>query len=268
MAALRKIEPLPLPPTIIRATVDGKRPVLRWIAPTELLVDGTYQRDLSRQSLRLIRHMVEVFAWNRMKPPIVVEVGSGFHVVDGQHTAIAAATIGIREIPIFVVDAPEVDERARSFVGHNTDRITVSPIAIWNALRAAGDPDAVDVANVCKRSGVRIRTLNQNNIPAEGDTMAIGRIRNLVKKRGVVRARRVLECLVKARRAPIVQEEILAADHLICELSADPDDLSAIIRIEGDKGLNAARSKAQLDRSPIWRELMARWSSRLKREAA
>lgn len=268
MTALRKIEPLAMPANLAKSVVTGARPILRWIKPTELLVDGTYQRDLSRQSLRLIRQMVERFAWNRMKPPVVVEAGSGFHIIDGQHTAIAAATIGIAEIPIFVVEASALDERARAFVGHNTDRITVTPIAIWNALRAAGDPDAVDVENVCKRAGVRIRVLNWQMVPAEGDTMAIGRIRRLIKNRGVVRSRKVLECLVKARRAPIVQEEILAAEYLICELRADPEELTAVIRIEGDKGLAAARGKAKSERSPIWRALMARWSTRLKREAA
>lgn len=267
--SLRRIEPIALPPSHPRAVVGGKRPSLRWIAPTELLVDATYQRDLSRASLRLIRGMVERFAWARMKPPVVVEAkGGGYHIIDGQHTAIAAATIGLPQVPIFVVEADALDERARAFVGHNTDRITVSPIAIWNALKAAGDPDALDVANVCKRAGVRIRVLNQSVVPAQGDTMAIGRVRGLIKKRGVIASRRVLECLVKARCAPLFQEQILAAEYLICELKADPAELTQAVRTDGDRGLAAARGKARAERSPIWRALMARWSEKLKREAA
>ena len=68
---------------------------MKWIAPTDLLVDATYQRDLSERSIRLIRKMIENFNWNRLKPPIVVQVGpASLHIVDGQHSAIVAATAG------------------------------------------------------------------------------------------------------------------------------------------------------------------------------
>lgn len=268
MSKLRRIQPMLMPDGIAKASELGKKPVLRWVAPTDLYVDETYQRDLSRKSIKLIRGMVERFAWNRMKPPIVVDAGEALHVVDGQHTAIAAATLHIPQIPIFVVDAGSLDERARSFVGHNTDRITVSPIAIHKALQAAGDPDATDVANVCKRAGIRLRVLNQSVVPAEGDTMAIGTIQKMVARRGVLKARIALECLVKARRAPVSAEEIRAAEHLICEGGGDPEQLVAAIRIEGDKGLNAARAKAASERSPIWRALAARWERHLDRRAA
>lgn len=141
-STLRAIKPLEIP-GLKPAKVDGERPSLKWVAPTSLLVDATYQRDLSERSIRLIRRMIENCAWNRMKPPIVVQVGPAtFHIVDGQHTAIAAASLGITEVPVFVVKANQVDERARAFVGHNSDRIVVSSFDIYRALLAAGDPDA------------------------------------------------------------------------------------------------------------------------------
>src|SRR4051794_24268937 len=103
MASLRAIKPMKFP-DLKPASFDGERPSLRWVAPTDLLVDATYQRDLSERSIRLIRKMIESFSWNRMKPPIVVQVGpTSLHIVDGQHTAIVAASIGIPEIPIFIV---------------------------------------------------------------------------------------------------------------------------------------------------------------------
>lgn len=265
---LRRIEPMPIPADVVRATAIGARPTLRWVAPRALYVDAAYQRDLSRKSVQLIRGMVERFAWSRMKPPIVVEADGKLHIVDGQHTAIAAATIGLPEIPIFIVDAATLAERARAFVGHNTDRITVSPIAIHYALLASGDEDAADVAAVCKRAGVRIRYLNQSVMPAEGDTMAIGTLQKLVKQRGVQRARKVLEVLVKARRAPITQEEIKAAELLICEGGVSPEILTAVIRIDGDQGLLAARAKAKGERSPIWRAVADRWARRIERRAS
>jgi hypothetical protein len=118
---------------------------------------------------------------------------------------------------VFVVRPKRLDERARAFVGHNTDRIVVSPFDIYRALLASGDPDAVDVDNVCRRAGVRIRVISPSSAIAEGDTAAIGLVRSLVKRRGVIPARKVLQCLVKAKRAPITGAEILAAERIICE---------------------------------------------------
>lgn len=266
--SLRKIEPLPLPAAERAAPDLGPKPTLLWVKPTDLLVDATYQRDLSRQSLTLIRKMAKELAWNRMKPPVVVMVDKGFHVVDGQHTAITAATIGIAEIPVFVVHAASVTDRARAFVGHNTDRITVSSIAIWRALLGAGDPEAVDVDSVCKRSGVRIRTMNQTVTPAEGDTMAVGVIHSLVRNRGALLARQVLECLVKARRAPIVAAEIRAAEILLCDQRVNGDDLSVVIRVDGNRALNIAHAVARETRCPIFRALADRWAERLRKAAA
>jgi hypothetical protein len=59
-------------------------------------------------------------------------------------------------------------------------------------------------------------------------------------------ARKVLQCLVKAKRAPITGAEILAADRIICEERRDVDleALTAVIRIEGTDGINKAHAKA------------------------
>lgn len=269
-ARLRRIVPMVLP-GIEPAVVAGEKPVLKWINPTDLFVDGTYQRNLSKKSISLIKQMVGSFAWNRMKPPICVLDKGKHHVVDGQHTAIAAATIGIPEIPIFVVAAATLDERARAFVGHNTDRITVSPINIYNALLAAGDEDALDVERVCKRAGIRIREINQTSVIAEGDTKAIGLIRRMIAVHGVVKARKVLECLVKAKLKPVSGAAILAAQGIICSAAhgdIDLEILTAAVRVEGDDGIAKARAKAAKDRTTFWHELMNRWLRRCSRDAA
>lgn len=267
---LRPIKAIPLA-GLTPATFEGERPELKWIAPTDLLVDSTYQRDLSERSMRLIRKLVENFSWNRMKPPIVVQVGpASLHIVDGQHSAIVAASLGIPQIPVYIVKADTVDERARAFVGHNNDRVTVSPFDIYRALLASGDPDAQDVDNVCKRAGVRIRNISPSSAIAEGDTAAVGIVRGLVRRRGVIPARKVLQVLVKAKRAPITAAEIMASESIICveRPAVDLDALTAVIRIEGSDGLAKAHSKAKADRSLIWREVMNRWLRRLDRSPA
>lgn len=265
---LRRIEPLKFPNAKASA-VTGARPVLKWVAPTDLFVDETYQRDLSRKSFQLIEKIYAGFAWNRVKPPIAVDDGGKYHVIDGQHTAIAAASLGLEELPCFIVEAAGLDERARAFVGHNTDRIGVSSIAIYAALRAAGDPDALDVERVCKRAGVRIREFTQSCVLAEGDTKAVGLIRRLIKKHGVIKARKVLECLAKARLAPISGGAITAAENIICveRTDVDLDVLALVIRTDGEGGIAKARAKASGDRSPVWRALMARWLRRLDQES-
>lgn len=246
---LRRIKPLSFP-GVEPAAVTGAKPILRWVAPTDLYVDG--------------------FAWNRMKPPIVVEADGKLHVVDGQHTAIAVASLALPELPIFVVEAVSLDERARAFVGHNTDRITVTPIAIYNALRAAGDPDALDVERVCARAGVRIREFTMTSAIAEGDTKAIGLVRQLIKRRGVIKARKVLESLSKARLKPIPGGAITAAENIICieRPGTEPEALAAVIRMDGENGLAKARAKAAGERTQFWRVLMGRWLRRLDQEAA
>jgi hypothetical protein len=270
VSGLRKIAAMPLP-GIIAEPVKGRKPELKWINPTSLLIDATYQRDLSERSLRLIRKMVDNFAWNRMKPPIVVRVDGGLHIVDGQHTAIVAATLKIPEIPVFVVEAETVDERARAFVGHNTDRVIVSPFDIYRALLASGDPDAVEVDTVCRRAKVRIRQIGPSSAIAEGDTAAVGLVRKLVARRGVMRARQVLETLVKAKRAPIGQGEILAVENILCgddRVNIDTETLARIIRIDGTAGVIAAQAKAKTERAPVWRVLMARWLARANQRLA
>jgi hypothetical protein len=118
MSKLRAIKPMVFP-DLTPATEFGPKPVAKWAAPTSLMVDGTYQRDLSDRSIRLIRRTIEGFRWNRYKPPIVVQTGPAtLHVIDGQHTAIVAATLKIPEILILIVEADSLDERARAFVGH------------------------------------------------------------------------------------------------------------------------------------------------------
>lgn len=258
-------------PDLTPAAIDGAKPFVKWVAPTSLLVDASYQRELSERSIRLIRKTIVGFAWNRFKMPIVVQVGAAsLHVVDGQHTAIVAATIGIPQIPVFVVEAESLDERARAFVGHNTDRIVVSPFDIYRALLSSGDPDAVDVDNVCRRAGVRLRVISPSSAIAAGDTAAVGLVQRLVKRRGVMPARKVLQCLVKAKRAPITGAEILAAERIICleRKDVDLEELTAVIRIEGTDGINKAHGKARSEKTPLWRELANRWLRRIDRSMA
>lgn len=265
--ALRRIQPLPFPG---RIDLDlGQEPEFLWVAPTDLVVDETYQRDLKRNSFVLISQMRKEFRWNRMKPPIVVRAEEGLHVIDGQHTAIVAASLNIPRIPVFLVDAEAIDERARTFVSHNTNRVVVHPLDIFRALTASGDLDAVTCQEVMDRAGIRLRMISSTTSIAEGDTMAIGTIRNLVRKRGALLARQVLQTLVQAKRAPVSAPEITAVEELLCGAKrVDRDKLVLVVRMSGDEGLMAAQAHSKMARLALWRVLAERWRKTLEQADA
>jgi len=269
MTKLRPIKPMQFP-DVVPASDFGKLPEVRWVDPRTLFVDATYQRDLSQRSIRLIRSVIASFRWNRFELPTVVETDGGqLHIIDGQHTAIASATLTIALIPVLVVEAVTLAERARAFVGHNVDRVQVSAFDIYHALLASGDPDAQDVANVCQRAGVTLRQFAQTSKIEPGDTKALGLIKRLVKKRGVQKARKVLQCLADAKLAPIPGGAITAVENLFVEdKDVDLAALSRIILADGEGGLAKARGTASRDRIAYWRVLYDRWAKRLALEKA
>lgn len=259
MTKLRRIEPMEFA-TSVRLD-PGPEPVFAWVAPTDLWVDDTYQRELLQRSYRLISKIRTGFRWNKMKPPIAVREGDKLHLIDGQHTAIAAASLNIPKIPIFIVAAEAVAERAGSFVAHNSDRIKVAPFGIYKALLAAGDPEAVQCSVVCQRAGVRLRALSQHMTPEPGDCSALGAVQTMIKIHGPMRARIVLETLVKADRTPISADEIKAATRMlwINDPRVEPERLQAVIRVAGDAGLTRAQSAAKVRKTSVWRVLVDDW---------
>jgi hypothetical protein len=251
MSALRRIEPVAGHQRSERPKLNlGTRPELRWVAPTSLLVDESYQRDLGKRSMSLIKTLVANFAWRKMKPPIVVEVGGGLHCVDGQHTAIAAATLSIPEIPVFVVAGGSVQERADSFVAHNRDRIVMSPLDVYRARIAASDPVAVDTAEVCQLAGIRIRQTNQFGRIQPGDTNSVGTVQRLVSRQGKSMAQKILEAFPKAGRGPIGPAEIDAAEALmvLSRPKATTEQLANVIRVLGERGVIESKMRAASQR--------------------
>lgn len=266
-STLRRIEALDLgiePPT---SAVLGITPELIWVAPTDLWVDPTYQRDTTMRSRKLLKKIVKQFSWSKMKPPIGTRAESGqIHLIDGQHTAIAAASCRIARIPVFLVAAGPVHERAQSFVAHNTDRTTVAPLAVYKALVAAKDPDALVCEAVLQKAGVTFRVLNQVVETKIGDTGAFGAVQALVKDQGPMRARIVLETLVRGECAPIASAHIQAAKHLLWleDPRITPDALAAAILAEdAEDGLRRAQITARHRKTQTWRMLAELWTRRI-----
>ncbi|ARM12102.1 hypothetical protein Bra5_CH01865 [Rhizobium phaseoli Brasil 5] len=227
--------------------------------PAELVVDEGYQRGLSDRSIRLIRRIVAEWSWLAFKPPIVVEVDARLHVIDGQHTAIGAVTHGgIPLIPVLVVRAEAVAERASAFVRHNRDRIQVTATQLHAALVAAGDEDALTMAQVCDRAGV---TLLKNPPPfakfKPGDSMAVSTIASVISRQHARGAREILEICVKGRAAPVSAILIRAVEHLLFATEykgqIEPDRISALLQAMPAQLETEAKRFAAERKVPLWR---------------
>ncbi len=254
---LRAIKQMNFPASDL-APVPDWRPTFRVVPITDLLIDGDYQRDLKPQSIKLIRKIAREFNWAHLKPPIVVPVGDKWHVINGQHTAIAAFTIGITDMPVFVVRGEKIIDRARAFVSHNTDNIRITRLDIHRAMVAAGDAFACGVQKVCDDVGVHFVELGAYD-PRVGDTKSVASIMKCAKVHGIGVLRTALRALVRAKRAPVTEYEIKAACKLAGDVSAE--QLYLAIRAGGDDAVARARMNGIKQKRQAWQCMIDIWHS-------
>ena len=237
MSTLRRIEPLKAATMrgLTITPIAGLTPTMEWAAPTDLYVEEEYQRSLSERSITLIRRIAAGWKWAHVKPAICAVVDGKLMVIDGQHTAIAAATRrDIAAIPVMIVDAGATRDRAMAFLGLNRDRLALTTLHMHHAAAAAGDEIAVAVEEAATRAGVSIlrhQTGSKTNFKV-GDTTAIGIITALTKRRGVAAVSKALRVLVQAKRAPLAAVEIAAVAIILADKTAKVDayDLATVIR--------------------------------------
>ncbi|WP_020187825.1 hypothetical protein [Methylopila sp. 73B] len=245
--------------------VTSTGPIFENVDPATLLVDERYQRELSAKGRALIAKIVAGWDWRRFKPPVAVMVDDGLELIDGQHTAIAAATHpAVTTIPVMIVEAEEIADRAKAFIGHNRDRVAVSAMDLHHAAVAAGDEDALTMAQVCERARVVVR----RQPPYAGaylprETVAIGAIRTLIDKRGALRARQILGALADANLAPITSGAIKAADFIVHDAEMAPEidlpGLSAAIVAAGPTVEHETKITATTLCVPAWRAMAIVW---------
>ncbi|EHP90210.1 DUF6551 family protein [Methylorubrum extorquens] len=261
MAALRRIEPL----NVAEADcgfVDTPMPVFELVDPRDLWVDESYQRGLSERSFSLIRRIVRIFDWRRFKPPVVTRTPEGhLHVIDGQHTAISAASHPkVRLIPVMIVEAADMASRAQAFIGHNKDRVAVTPMQIFHASLAAGDQEAVVVSRTVARAGARIlRCPPRNGAYEVGDIVSVRAVQSAVSSLNPAKARVVLETLVKGGCAPLSADAIKACSLVLYDPhyagETTPEDLARTVERLGPDVDEQARREAKQNKIPAWRAL-------------
>lgn len=201
----RRIQPISVPGAAKRAANVGTAPIVRVVNPIDLHIEGAYQRDLTKRSLKLIRKIVNEWDWAKFKPPICAKrSGGSLVVIDGQHTAIAAATLAIPEIPVLLVRADEISSRADSFVSHNRDRLIMSPHQLFHASAAAGDAAAIAILKLASETGVVIpRNPPVRGRPAPRQVAAINDVVAVYKKHGEGVLRRIFTIAVAAECSPL-----------------------------------------------------------------
>jgi len=256
----RAIRPLPLPDNVIPNTPETAEPAILWVEPSALRVDPAYQRDLSRRSVALIQKIVSDFDWRRFKPPVVIESGEPgcFDIIDGQHTAIAAATHGgIARIPVIRVEVTAVTDKAKAFLGHNVDRVAMGSLQLFWAAVAAGDETALTVKQVCDRAGARILRLPPpRGVFERGDVIAVGILKRLVGKRSAQKARIVIETCVKGGATPVGADLIRAVDELLHggDYAGEIDPANLVTSIIRMREFEARISEiATAKKLPVWR---------------
>jgi hypothetical protein len=245
--------------------VPRAQPIFEWVDPSTLLVDEGYQRDCSERCLKLVRKIVCNWDWARYKGPVAVMTDTGLELIDGQHTAIAAATHpDIVEIPVMIVEAPVRAERAAAFIGHNKDRIAVTAAQIHIAALAAGDGDAKAIADVATMAGVTILRSQKKQGYKPGETLAVSAIGHMVRLRGKAMPADVLTALVEGGCAPITQVHIKAADHLLNDAEfrgkISQETLSAVIQTMAPKiAAEVSLFRATYPSTPAWKAMAIVW---------
>lgn len=250
-------------------------PIFELVRPSDLYVDPTYQRNVSEKGMRQIRRIIEHFEWTKYKPPICAyaewEGKTILKVLDGQHTAIAAASNpNLGTIPVMIVEAESTVDQAKAFIGQNTDRLGVTNLQLHQAAIASGDEDAQTIELVCARANVKVlKTTNAYTGTGSRQTIAIKQIAAMIGRRGPVVSREILEVVANADRGPLTAPQIKAAELLLTDPEYSEkitgDDLTeAIIDL-----LTTAEEEAKLlavtHKIQFWKALAVTWFRKCKK---
>lgn len=152
----------------------GPAPVLNWIDIEKLVVDGEYQRGISRRGAANIALIAEHFDWSKFAPVIVAPVEGGlFAIVDGQHRTTAAMLRGLTSVPCQIVQADRA-KQAAAYAAVNGNVTKTTYTQLFHAKIAAGDERTKIVAAICLDASVNVIRTNttQSNMKV-GQTSAV-----------------------------------------------------------------------------------------------
>ncbi|MBX7496784.1 ParB N-terminal domain-containing protein [Qipengyuania sp. 6B39] len=178
----------------------GRMPVLQFMAPAELAIDASYQRDIAGEaSQALIRKIAQHWNWDLCLPLVVSRRDGQLFVIDGQHRLEAAKLRrDIMQLPCVVVEYASAADEAASFVHLNQQRRPLSKLDVFKAAVASEDPEACAILRALEDAGLSVAP-HQNYISWKpGMVSNIGGIESAWRKHGEAATRDALRVLARA----------------------------------------------------------------------
>lgn len=170
----------------------GPAPQLQWLPIDQLVIDDSYQRDITKQGRGNVRKIAENFSWTFFAPVIVSPIEGGrYAIIDGQHRTTAAALVGVKEVPCALVISDRVTQ-AKAFRAINAQVTRMHPLQIFAARLSAGDPDACRADEMARHAGVKI--LRSVSTCGPRDTLAAGTLVDIAARDAGI-GRLTLKCL-------------------------------------------------------------------------
>ena len=166
-------------PKRIVPKIFGSKPELKWIDRRDISVDHTdYQRSL--QMNKVDRYVKKGFYWGAIKAISVARRMDGtLWCYDGQNSIAMAEMSGITELPCQVIHLSTVEEEAYLFEIMNSWRSNPTALDKYKAaLFHGGSPDALEVARVVEKLGLKLSAKNSN----ANSLTCVGVLRNMVNK--------------------------------------------------------------------------------------
>jgi hypothetical protein len=268
VAAFAKIGPLPL-------IEPGPMPHLRFIEIDQLVIDPTYQREISSAKGRKnITKIAREFEWARFSPVIVAPSKEKFAIIDGQHRTTAAALRGHKKVPCQVVGI-DVRKQAAAFAAINANVTEMSSIQVHAALVAAEDPGALRLEAVCASANVKILPYPvQSNKMKVGETLAVRQLQGAMERYGKEPLRVALCAITKTRdgNPGMVRGQLVQALCQVLEpnkaLVSNPKTIALFEQFDFRKVWADAGKEAMMSRGKIISVLAARISKFLEKVSA
>lgn len=131
-------------------------PQLMRVPLKELIVDHTYQRNVSLDHVRIIARNFDPMLLGVIT--VNVRTGdSGVYVIDGQHRVEALRQISaVTDVLCLVYYGLDQELEAKLFSGPQVTRRTINPLSRLRASLVAKDPRALEIVEIVQRNGFEI----------------------------------------------------------------------------------------------------------------
>jgi ParB-like nuclease domain len=180
------------------APCAGAAPRLEWLRIIDLVVDPSYHRPITKSGNSEINRIARSFSWSCFAPVVVAALDGGkYAVIDGKHRTTAALVAGFDVVPCQIVVAAHA-EQAAAAKAINRVAVPFSRMAMYAGALTGNEPFALQLADVCARSGVEpLRYPVPIERQSPGQTMAIGALAQCLKRYGEETLITALQCITQ-----------------------------------------------------------------------